>query len=116
MLSAGVWRCESSASKIVFDTPVKGVIIDAAQIAVGFTRFARGMTYRTPNQLNEWLKDLRWWLAQAKVYTEAGHWPMNEQSCMLCAFKKVCSKDPDARQRFLDSDFERNPWNPLKVR
>jgi hypothetical protein len=104
------------AAGVVFHTPVKGVIVDAAQIAVGFTRFARGMTYRTPAQSNEWLKDLTFWLLQAERYAEADYWPMNESSCMLCPFKKVCAKDPDVRPTILASDFVQQPWNPLKVR
>src|SRR5205085_2132611 len=41
------------AACVQFNTPVAGVIIDAAQIAVGFTRFQRGFTYRTESQLEE---------------------------------------------------------------
>lgn len=104
------------AANVVFHTPVKGVIIDGAQIAVGFTRFARGLTYRTPAQSDEWLGDLRHWFSQAEAFATRGYWPMNERSCMLCSFKKVCSKDPAVRQQFLESDFERRPWNPLEVR
>lgn len=104
------------AASVIFHTPVRGVIIDGAQIAVGFTRFARGMTYRTPAQTEEWLADLRYWLRTAEEFAVANHWPMNEKSCFLCAFKRVCSKDPAVRQQFLESDFERRPWNPLAVR
>lgn len=104
------------AADVVFRTPVKGVIIDAAQIAVGFTRFARGMTYRTPEQRNEWLTDLRYWLGQAEKFAEMDYWPMNETSCMLCPFKKVCSKNPSSRDKFLESDFEIREWNPLTIR
>jgi len=104
------------AANVVFHTPVKGVILDAAQIAVGFTRFARGMTYRTPAQTNEWLSELPYWLKQAEHFAETGEYPMREPACMLCQYKGVCSKDPSVRQRFLESDFVREPWNPLKVR
>lgn len=104
------------SSKIIWDVPIKGAIIDAAQIAVGFTRFARGLTFRTPTQLDEWMDDLSYWLSQAKTFAKAAYWPMNDRSCMLCAFKHVCSKSPDARQIFLESDFYRKEWNPLEVR
>ena len=33
--------------------------IDVIQIAAGFSRFTRGFTYRTPDQIEEWLADLR---------------------------------------------------------
>jgi hypothetical protein len=104
------------AAEVIFQTPVKGVIIDGAQVAVGFTRFARGMTYRTPSQTSEWLSDLKYWLRQAKSFADAEYYPMNEKSCFLCSFKKVCSRDPAVRQMFLDSDFEKKPWNPLAIR
>jgi hypothetical protein len=107
------------AARVQFSTPVAGVIIDAAQVAVGFTRFQRGFTYRTEAQLEEWLADFRFWTAQAEGFAEANHWPMNDRSCSMyggCTFRKICSKSPEVRERFLESDFERRPWNPLVPR
>jgi hypothetical protein len=107
------------ASKVVFNTPVKGIIIDAAQVAVGFTRFARGFTYRTDAQIEEWLTDLRFWFNQQADFAEKGYWPMNDKSCHKyggCAFRKVCSKSPEVREIFLNSDFVKEPWNPLEPR
>jgi hypothetical protein len=107
------------ASKVIYATPVRGVIIDAAQIAVGFTRFSRGFTFRTESQTEEWLTETREWLELAERYAIRGHWPMNDKSCHQyggCAFRKVCSKSPEVRQRFLESDFEKRPWNPLESR
>jgi hypothetical protein len=104
------------AAKVVFATLAKGVIIDAAQIAVGFTRFERGVTLRTQGQMDEWLSDLRSLLERNEEYAAANYWPMNDSACRLCQFKKICSKDPSVRQMFLDADFERRVWNPLKNR
>lgn len=107
------------AARVQFSTPVAGVIIDAAQIAVGFTRFQRGFTYRTEGQLEEFLTDARYWFAQAEGFAEVGYWPMNDRACGMyggCTFRKVCSKSPEVRERFLESDFERKPWNPLASR
>lgn len=109
----------SIAAKVVFNTPVKGVIIDAAQIAVGFTEFGRGMTYRTDEQSEEWLRDVKIWIDLAKGYAEAGYWPQNDTACDKyggCTFRKVCSKSPQVRDIFLNSDFVKRPWNPLSVR
>jgi hypothetical protein len=109
----------SLTAKIVYRTPVKGVIIDAAQIMVGFTRFSRGFTHRSDAQLEEWLADTRHWLALAAHYAKTGHWPMNDKSCHHfggCAFRRVCSKSPEVRNVFLESDFIKQPWNPLEVR
>lgn len=107
------------AARLQFSTPVAGVIIDAAQIAVGFTRFQRGFTYRTEAQLEEWLVDARFWFAQAEGFAERNHWPMNDKSCGMyggCTFRKICQKSPEVRERWLKSDFERRPWNPLESR
>lgn len=109
----------SIAGRLVYNTPVRGVIIDAAQVAVGFTRFDRGFSHRTEAQQEEWLKDLGYWLDQAERYAGDNYWPMNDKSCHNyggCPFRKVCSKDPAVRQTFLESDFEKRPWNPLEVR
>lgn len=107
----------SLAGQIIWNAPVKGVIIDAAQIAVGFTKFERGITWRTSGQLDEWLKDLKYWLGQAEQYAADDYYPMNDRSCRMCQFKKICSKDPAVRETFLASDFDNSrPWNPLSRR
>jgi len=107
------------ASKVIYSTPVKGVIIDAAQIAVGFTRFSRGFTFRTEAQTEEWLTNTKEWLELSEDYAMKGFWPMNDKSCHQyggCTFRKVCSKSPEVRQKFLETDFEKRPWNPLESR
>ncbi len=107
------------AAKVIYQTPVKGVIIDAVQIAVGFSRFSRGFTYRTDSEIEEWLANTRNWLRIAEGYASNGFWPMNDKACHHyggCVFRKVCSKSPEVRQRFLESDFVKNPWNPLVPR
>jgi len=109
----------SMAAQVIYQTPVKGVIIDAAQIMVGFTRFGRGFTYRTPTQTDEWLSDVEHWLRLAEQYATEGYWPMNDKSCHKyggCSFRKICSKSPEVRQKFLESDFEKREWNPLVPR
>lgn len=108
------------AGKVLFDMPVRGVIIDAIATQIEGTQFNRGVTYRTPDQLDEWLKDLRFWTGKAEDYAAEGYWPMNDTACDKyggCAFRGVCSKSPSVRQSFLDSDFTKeDPWNPLKPR
>lgn len=109
------------AAKVIFNTPIKGAIIDGAQVAVGFSRFARGLTYRTQAQLDEWLKDLRYWFDLAERYATDGYWPMNDTACFSCPFNhhdnKICAKDPAVRESFLASGFTKErPWNPLAIR
>lgn len=108
------------ASRVVFNTLVRGVMIDAAQIAVGFTAFARSITMRSEDQLEEWLENIAEWLRLAERFASTGKYPRNESSCHKfggCPFRDICSKSPVVRQQFLDTDFENtNPWNPLKAR
>jgi hypothetical protein len=104
------------ASQVAFKTPVKGVIVDAAQIAVGFSRFVRSFVFKTPDQIDEWMKDLGYWLHQAEQFVADNYWPMNDKSCHKyggCPFRDICSKSPSVRDKFLESNFERNQWNPL---
>ena len=111
------------ASKVILDAPVKGVIVDAAQVAIGFSRFVRSLTYRSADQLEEWLTDLRRWLSLAKQYADDGYWPQNDTACDKyggCRFREICSKSPAVRKQFLKAGFKQQTpeekWNPLKIR
>jgi hypothetical protein len=112
------------AGKVVLDAPIRGVVISGAQILLEKpNRFVRGFTYRTQDQLNEWLVDLSVLLRNAEVYARTNYWPMNDMSCDKyggCAFRGICSKAPSVRDKFLAADFIKLPpeerWNPLKPR
>lgn len=107
------------AGRVVYDMPVSGVIIDAAQVAIGFSSYARGITMRSEGQLDEWLLNTGHWLKLAEHYSASNYWPMNEKSCGNyggCAFRNVCNKDPRIRQNYLETDFEKRFWNPLETR
>ena len=113
----------SFASKVILDAPVRGVIIDAAQVTAEWSRFGRGFTYRTPDQLEEWIGDLHYWFALAEQYAINNYWPMNDTACDKfggCRFREICSKSPSVRERFLEGNFvkqeEAERWNPLKAR
>lgn len=109
------------AGNIILKSPVKGVIIDAAQpLLEKPNSFGRGFTYRTPDQLDEWLQDLRFWLGQAEAFAQANYWPQNDTSCTKyggCQFKEVCSKSPSVREAYLASMFDKTDhnqaWNPF---
>jgi len=112
------------AGKVVINAPLAGVIIDGAQILLEKPNaFKRGMTYRTKEQLDEWLADLEYWLRQAEAYATAGHWPMNDTACDKfggCRFREVCSKSPQVRKIYLKSNFDQlapeERWNQMKER
>jgi hypothetical protein len=110
----------SFAGKIIYGSPIKGIIIDAAQIAVGFSKFARDMTFRTEEELTEWYDSSMYWIEQARHATRENYFPMNPASCGNyggCEFRKICSKSPEFRKPFLEGNFEKGErWDPLKVR
>lgn len=111
------------ASQIIVNSPVKGVIINVAQLLTESSRFVRGITYRTPDQTDEWTRDLEFWLSIAQGYAEQNYWPKNDTACDKyggCRFREVCSKSPKVREQFLKSHFTQlalaDRWNPLKPR
>jgi len=113
----------SLAAKVILDAPIKGVIIDAAQVLTESSRFVRNFTYRTEGQLDEWIKDLEYWFSMAEYYAEQNYWPQNDTACDKyggCRFRQICSKDPGVRQRYLEAKYVQLPkeerWNPLKPR
>lgn len=107
------------AAQTIYHIPVTELVVDAAQIAIGFSRFARGLVQRTPAQLEEWYHDLGYWLRTAEGYAAAGSWPMNDKACDNyggCSFRSICSKSPETREQWLEASFSRRIWDPLQVR
>lgn len=112
------------AGQMVLGAPIKGVIVRAAQILLEKeNRFVSGFTFRTADQLDEWLADLKIHLANAERYAIDNYWPMNDTACDKfggCKFRGVCSKSPSVREIYLKSDFEQldleSRWNPLRSR
>lgn len=108
------------AGKALFGNPVSGVMIDGAQIAVGFTRFERGFSFRDEGSLNEWYDEAMWHIEKAQHATRERFFPKNPASCGNyggCEFRHVCSRSPSVREQFLKADFERQPrWDPLESR
>lgn len=108
------------AGKAIFNIPIKGVIIDAAQIAVGFTKFERGFTFRTEAQLSEWYDDTMYLIETTRQHTANNHFPKKLTSCGNyggCEFRAVCSRSPEVRKNFLEADFKQGwVWDPLTRR
>lgn len=106
------------ASKVAYHAPVRGVIVDAAQVGVKFTRFARGFVHRTDDQLKEFIEHTTFWIGQVPSM-KAADWPMNTASCQRyggCTYRSVCSRSPHVRKSLLASEFERGDYNPLEIR
>ena len=109
----------SFAGTLICSAPIAGVIIDAAQVAVGFTRFQRGLITRTPEQLAEWLEDTVITIRHNERYVDEGYWPMNDAVCGMyggCPYRPVCSASPDIRSRLLSGLYRQRLWDPLQIR
>lgn len=108
------------AGKAVLHSPIKGGIIDAAQIGAGFVRFERGFTHRSDQQLEEWFSSSRYIIDMARSSTTLGFFPMNLASCGNyggCPFRAVCARPESVRKNFLKADFEQTRfWDPLEAR
>lgn len=106
----------SLAGKVVAGEQTAGVIVDAAQVAVGFSRFRRGLIARTEAQLEEWLRSLRVLLRQAEQYARENFWPQNDRACYRCQFRSVCGRTPQVRDSILASEFTKRTWDPTQAR
>lgn len=108
------------AGKIIYKVPVKGVIVDAAQIAVGFSRFGRAPISFTDGELNEFYDEALGLAERVQKATRENHFPRTPASCGNyggCAFREVCSRPKEVRDNFLRADFVKGErWDPLRVR
>lgn len=107
------------AGQIVLDSPIKGVLIDGAQIAVGFTRFERGFTYRTNEELHEFLKTALVTIETTRHYTAEDYFPMNLTACGNyggCPFRGICSTSPSHREEIIQREFKTKVWDPIERR
>lgn len=119
------------AGKVCFGQDISGVIIDAAQIAVNFSRFERGFADRTVDQVEEWVAEAQTYIDDAERYAEKANilsneggnpeqaYRMNDKSCHNyggCQFRGICSKSPKVREDFLKSNFPVRIWDPLETR
>lgn len=107
------------AGKIAYNMPVRGVIVDAAQIAVTFSRFMRWPVQRDEASLEEWLEDTHAWIRMAEGFARTNQWPKNDAACDMyggCPYREVCSKSPLTRRQWLDRGFTHRVWDPLQRR
>lgn len=103
--------------RIACEQPVKGVFIDAIALQIGGVKFARFPTYRSSNQLAEYIDLLQDVGEMAERYAMSGRYPKNDKACFFCEFRLVCSTDPALRMGKLNFFYERRPpWNPLANR
>ena len=109
----------SLAAKVILKKPIQGVIVNAMQVGVGYTRFLRRPIPRSKVVLDEWLNDVCFKIKMAEHNARANRWPLNDQSCNKfsgCVFREACAKGPQMRKVWLEDKFVRKYWNPLESR
>lgn len=108
------------AGKMIFGLPISGVMIDAAQVAVGFSRFERSFIFIDSAQLEEWYDDTMEYIFKVQQHTRENHFPRNRTSCNDyggCDFREICNKAPKVRDNFLRAEFVKGKrWDPLESR
>lgn len=109
------------AGKMVYQIPVKGVIVDAAQIVVGFSKFSRFPVMHTDGELNEFYDETMTLVEQIRSATQDDYFPRRPSSCHLfggCEFRSVCSRPSNVRDNFLRGDFKKRTekWDPINRR
>jgi hypothetical protein len=107
------------AGKVVLQAPIAGVIIDAAQVAINFSRFERRPVTRSKAQLSEWRENALHHIRVAQSATALRKFPMNTTACNNyggCPFKPLCARDPSVRENYIKSDYVEHVWDPLKAR
>lgn len=94
------WACRN-----LLDLDIRGFIINAMQVGVGFTRFGRSIIPITDAMLVEWKE-----AALVTIDRQRSEVPFhNFGSCSVyggCRFRPICSRDPSIRQNWIDADFE----------
>lgn len=109
----------SFAGQIFSNAEIKGVIIDAVQLGVTFSRFQRAQIPRTQAQLEEWFHDSQHYILANETYVKNQYWPQNDTACNRyagCPFRPVCGASPEIRPRLLEGLYHRRMWDPLAHR
>jgi hypothetical protein len=106
----------SFAGNVISGEPIKGVIIDAVQLGVTYSRFQRAQIPRTQPQLEEWLRDSLYYIRQNEDFVKNDYWPQNDTSCNKfggCPYRGICGVSPEVRPMLLEGLFHRRTWDPL---
>ena len=93
---------------------IQGVMIEAIQTGVGFTRYGRERIAVSEERTAEFRRTLtRLWedardnaentyVVDVQTPRAAEAWPMNESACYNCHFRGLCAKAPSVRHRFYE--------------
>ncbi len=98
----------------------RGIMLDAIQIAMNFSRFGRCPINRTEAQHEMFLRSICKAIKANEQCVEEKFWEQRESSCGRyggCTFKRVCEKDPNLHEMHLrGADFVTRERTPLEIR
>lgn len=87
-------------------------LIDAVRVTATQSEYGRGLTMRTPAQLEEWRNDAHAAIGAAQRATLENKFPPRYSACSMyggCVFRSICAKSPEMRERHLRLDFVKEP-------
>lgn len=96
-----------------------GILLDGIQVGVNFNRYNRHIIPYNPEEIDEYIQGLQYWISQAMHSCETGYFPANEESCHQyagCPFRDICAKPPARREAYLKGHFISRTWDPLRSR
>lgn len=96
-----------------------GILLDGIQVGVNFNRYNRHIIPFSPEEINEYIEGLHYWISQGMESCRTGVFPMNEESCNKyagCHFRDICNKPPARREAYLKGHYIQRTWDPLQSR
>lgn len=98
------------------DQPIGGAIINAIGIyKSSVTKFDRQITTRSPENIEEWLANVRQTCEMIRRCEQIEHWPMFTPSCTMygkCEYHEVHRQQtPMIGLKLLDQDYVRDKWD-----
>ena len=97
---------------------VKGAVIRGVSILKNSYDTAECITYRSPWQIELWLKQTLRTINQLIDCWKEGFFDYNfADSCSSyggCQFRSACLSRPEAAESWLSTSFQKRPWNPLE--
>lgn len=108
--------------------PAVGVVLDASQVAVSFSRFHRDLIYKSAAQLQSWydtIREVGYEIAYTRDVLSLGtpldrSFRKNYSACYArgpCPYLPLCSApSEDIRRAEVATSFTHRHWDPLRVR
>lgn len=99
---------------------IQGGYIDAVQLLENGAEFKLHFVPRSKENLNEFLEDIGYYIAEERRCAREDFYPRNRTACSMfggCEFIEVCKSPEIARQPILYSNFDEvEPWDPSQPR